>query len=166
MMDNLQLYRYDEPLEKEELVFLQEKFRKENAVFYKVIRILMVFCFVCPLLIAWFRALNDVPDPFSYKYYFGGVLFLMFFSGSIVYSAYYFTLRKLHKDVVHRTKTIERVHVTRKQYMPQNNTYYLYLSSAIKLSIEVKLDDYRQVSEGDELNIEYTTFSRFYLGYF
>jgi hypothetical protein len=50
--------------------------------------------------------------------------------------------------------------------MPQNNTYYLYLSSAVKLSIEVSIDDYRQVAEGDELNIEYTTYSRFYLGYF
>ena len=70
-----------------------------------------------------------------------------------------------HLDVYKR-QTIERVNVTRKQYMPQNNTYYLYLSSPVKLSIEVSIDDYRQVGEGDELSIEYATHSKFYLGYF
>ncbi|HLO70203.1 MAG TPA: hypothetical protein VK167_05005 [Flavipsychrobacter sp.] len=165
-MANLHLYKYNEPLEKEELVFLQQKFKKENTMFYKVVRILMVFCFACPFLMSWFRAWNDEPNPFSYKYYFGGVLFLMVFSGSIAYSAYYFTLRKLRKDIQSGTKTIERVNVTRKQYMPQNNTYYLYLSSPVKLSIEVSIDDYRQVGEGDELSIEYATHSKFYLGYF
>lgn len=165
-MAQTQLYKYDEPLEEDELVFLQNKLGKESAQFYKIIRILLVFCFACPFLIAWFRAINGVEDPFSYKYYFGGVLFLTIFSGSIVYVAYYNTLRRIRLDIKKGTKTIERVHITRKQYMPHNNSYYLYLDSPVKLSIEVSTDDYHQIGEGDELNIEYTTCSRFYLGYF
>ncbi len=165
-MKALQQYRHNEPLEEDELAFLQNKLQKESAQFYKIVRILLMFCFACPFLIAWFRAMNDVEDPFSYKYYFGGVLFLMAFSGSIVYVAYYNTLRRVQRDIKKGTKTVERVHITRKQYMPHNNTYYIYLTSPVKLSIEVSVDDYRNMAEGDELNIEYTTYARFYLGYF
>ncbi|OSZ78949.1 hypothetical protein CAP35_12080 [Chitinophagaceae bacterium IBVUCB1] len=165
-MNALQTYRHNEPLEDEERAFLQNKLQKESAQFYKIVRILLVFCFACPFLIAWFRAMNGVEDPFSYKYYFGGVLFLATFSGSIVYVAYHNTLRRVRRDIKKGTKTIERVHITRKQYMPHNNTYYIYLTSPVKLSIEVSADDYRQMGEGDELNIEYTTYSKFYLGYF
>jgi hypothetical protein len=50
--------------------------------------------------------------------------------------------------------------------MPVNNSYFFYLSSAIKLSIEVEEYDYRRLEKGDEVNIEYTTFSQMYLGYF
>lgn len=165
-MQQLQLYRYNEPLNREEIAFLRKKAEKERGQFYRIIRILMIFCFVCPFIIAWFRAMNDVPDPFSYLYFFCAVLFLALFSGFAVYIGYYTTLRKIQMDINRCTKTVERTHITRKQYMPQNNTYYFYLSSPTKLSIEVNVDDYHAMDKGDELNIEYTTNAKFYLGYF
>jgi hypothetical protein len=165
-MQQVQLYRYNEPLEKEELAFLVRKEEKERKQFYKLIRIFMVFCFVCPFIIVWFRAWNDVENPFSYGFYFGSVFFLACFGGFAVYMGYRISLWKVQKDLQVGTKTIERTTITRKQYMPHNNTFYFYLSSPNKLSIEVKGEDFHSMKDGDELSIEYTTYSKMYLGYF
>lgn len=162
----LQLYRHNEPMSDEELVFLRRKERKERSSLYRVMRILMIFCFVCPFVVAWLRAFAEQPDPFSPAYYFGGVAFLMCFAGLAVYIAYSHTLKKVQSDIRHRTKTIERTHITRKQFMPHNNEFYFYLDSPHKLSIEVSEADFRSLEKGDEINIEYTTYSQFYLGYF
>ncbi len=165
-MMQLQLYRHDEPMDAEELLFIQKKEEKERASLYKVVRILMVFCFICPFVVAWLRALAQVPNPFSMLYYFSSVLFLLCFAGGAVYIAYSRTLKKVQSDVRHRTKTVERTHITRKQFMPHNNMYYFFLDSPNKVSIEVSQEDYYRLEKGDELNIEYTTYSKFYLGYF
>jgi hypothetical protein len=165
-MQQLKLYRYDEPLEKEEIVFLVKKEEKERKQFTRLVRVLMVFCFVCPFVVVWFRAWNGVPDPFSYLFYFSSVLFLICFGGFAVYMGYYASLRKIQADLKHGTKTIERTIITRKQYIPHNNTFYFYLNSPNKLSIEVRADDFHTLNAGDELSIEYTTYARFYLGYF
>lgn len=162
----MQLYRYNEPLEKEELAFLVKKEEKERRQFYKLIRVFLVFCFVCPFVVVWFRAWNGVENPFSYLFYFGGVLFLVCFCGFAVYMGYRMSLYKVQQDLRAGTKSIERTTITRRQYMPQNNTYYFYLSSPNKLSIEVSVDDYHAMKDGDELSIEYTTCAKMYLGYF
>lgn len=162
----LELVRYREPLDREELSFLKKKAEKERKQLYKIIRVFMVLCFICPFVVAWFRALGGHEHPFSILTYFLGVVFLMGFSGVGIYWSYYNTLRKVVLDIRNGTKTIERTFITRKQYMPSNNTYFFYLSSAVKLSIEVDEHDYRRLEMGDEVNIEYTTHSRVYLGYF
>ncbi|RYE23471.1 MAG: hypothetical protein EOP51_10405 [Sphingobacteriales bacterium] len=160
------LIRYNEPLEAEEIAFLQRKETRERRQFYKVIRVLMILCFVCPFIVAWFRAADGAENPFSYQAYFIGVVFLLCFAGTGVYIAYRRSLYQLHADLRNLTKTVECTHITRKQFMPHNNTFYFYLDSPNKLSIEVSEADFRSMEAGDELNIEYTTYSRQYLGYF
>lgn len=162
----LQLYRHYEPLEPDELAFLKRKEANDRTATYKIVRVLMIFCFVIPYILSWFRATNGVPDPFSYKWYFAGVFYLLCFMAVCLYIAYHRTMRKLHQDIRHKTKTIERTLITRKQYVPHNNTYYFYLNSPTKLSIEVSQGDYYALDKGDEVNIEYTTYSNLYLGYF
>lgn len=98
--------------------------------------------------------------------YFAGVFFLMCFSSGILYLVYRYSLQKLQYDVKHTTKTIELTRITRKQYMPQNNTFYFYLDSPHKLSIEVSELYFRKLDQGDEVNIEYSTYARLYLGYY
>ena len=165
-MTELQLYRHNEPLEPDELAFLMRKDEKDKKSTYRVVRVLMVFCFVIPYIISLFRATNGVPDPFSYTWYFSGVLFLLCFAGLCVYISYYRTMRRVELDIRNKTKTIELTQITKKQYMPHNNTFYFYLTSPNKLSIEVSGDHYHTFKEGDELSIEYTTYSNLYLGYF
>lgn len=163
---SLDLIKYKEPLSQEELAFLKEKEAKERRQLYKVVRVFMVMCFICPFVAAWYKAAKGEEMAFSYGNYFLGVVFLLCFSGLGIYWSYYLHLRKVQKDIRHNTKIIERTIITRKQYMPSNNTYFFYLASPIKLSIEVNEDDYRRLDTGDEVNIEYTGYSNFYLGYF
>ena len=163
---SLDLVKYREPLSKDELSFLIRKEEKERKQFYKIVRVFMILCFVCPFIVAWFRAVEGQENPFSFTYYFVGVVFLLCFSTAGIYWGYYHNLRKVQLDIKYKTKTIERTYITRKQYMPINNEYFFYLSSSVKLSIEVAEPDYRRLGKGDEVNIEYTTFSKLYLGYF
>lgn len=163
---SLELIRYNQPLNVDELEFLVRKERKERTQFYKIARYCMIVSFIAPFVIAWFRAAEGAENPFSYLHYFVGVTFLLAFSGSILYLAYHSTLRKIQADIRHKTKTIEYTHISRKQYMPHNNTYYFYLDSPNKLSIEVSPADFHSMTDGDELSIEYTTHSKLYLGYF
>jgi hypothetical protein len=160
------IHYYVEPLDIGELRFLQKKEQHDRKQLYKVVRILLFLSFIIPFIVAWFRALNGAPNPFSYLGYFVTVIVLLGISGIGLYFAYRSSLQMVRRDVHRRTKTIEQTHITRKQYMPQNNTWYFYLDSPTRLSIEVDEADYNRLREGDELNIEYTTYAKLHLGYF
>ena len=162
----MELVRYLEPLSEEELAFLQKKERKDRHYFYRAMRVIMIVCFVIPFIIAWIGALIGKPDAFSYWKYFAGVAYLLCFAGICVYISYHYYLRKIQLDIRNHTKTIERARITEKRFMEMNNTCYFYLDSPTKLSIEVDGKDYERMEEGDEVNIEYTTVSKMYLGYF
>ena len=162
----MQLFRYNEPMNEDELAFLQKKENRERKQLYKVVRGSMIACFVIPFILAWFNAIDGKADPFSYTDYFLATGFIMFLCGVVIYIVYHNTLKKIQGEIKEGTKTIELTHITRKQYMPQNKTYYFYLNSPTKLSIDVSELDFRRFEEGDELNIEYTTYSKMYLGYF
>lgn len=171
MMPRRQLPIYTEPLTEDERLFLIKKELKDRTLFYRVLKVLMVLCFICPFAGAWFYALGDdkqVPEGtyFSYSNYFLGVGFLLLFVAACAYIGYKRTLEKLQADLRHNAKIVERAHIIRRQYMRQNDTYYFYIDSPNQISIEVSAEDYRQWQEGDELNIEYTAHARLYLGYF
>lgn len=163
---DMHLIKYKESLTKDELSFLKQKEAKDRRQLYHVARMLLVFCFVCPFAGAWVKALKGDEFAFSYFYYFIGVAFLLLFSGSVLYWTYRQNLYKVQQDIRHGTKMIETVTITRKQYMPSTDTYYFYLTSALKLSIEVNEEDFRKLDKGDEVNIAYTSYSKEYLGYF
>lgn len=162
----MEIVRYLEVLNNDELAFLQRKERKDRHHFFRTVQIIMVVCFVIPFIIAWMSALSGKPNAFSYGRYFLGVGYLLCFAGACIYLSYYYFLRKIRRDIRVHTKTIERAHITEKKFMPQTDTYYFYLDSPTKLSIEVTGDDFHRLSAGDEVNIEYTTHSKMYLGYF
>jgi len=160
------LIRHNEPLEEEELVFLQKKEQRELKQYYRFFRILMFLSFIIPFAGTWYSASDGNPDPFTPGKFFAVTAILLSISGFITWVGYRRGPGKLHYDITHRTKTIEETHITRKVYMPQNNTYHFYLNSPNMLSIEVNNTDYHRMKEGDEVNIEYTTKAKIYLGYF
>lgn len=161
-----QLIRYKQPMDYDELAFLFKQEADERSQYYRFIRIAMILSFLCPFAIAWFRAIEGMTDPFSYVHYFAGVLVLLLLSGIAIWVAYRRNLRNIQVDLDQKTKTIEQTHITRKQFMPHNNTYHFYIDSPVKLSIEVSKNDYLRLDQGDELSIEYATYSQLYLGYF
>ncbi len=157
---------YLEPLSSNELGFLRKKEAGQRKVFYMVFRILMFISFLFPFALAWYRAADGVTNAFSYVKFFVIAAILLFVSLLSTYFTYRVYLRKVTRDIREQTKTIAPSRITRKVYVQQNGSYFFYLDSEIKLSIEVSGDDFNFFQEGDEVNIEYTTWSREYLGYF
>jgi len=163
---SFELSKYNEALDDTELNFLERKEAKERSMYYKVYRVLMFMSFLLPFAGAWHRAYIGAPNAFSpFRYFFitGVLLFLTSFS---TLATYLINLRKVQLDIRHKTKTVEIKRITRKLYIAAKDTYYFYIDSHIKLSIEVSAKDYEYMSVGDEVAIEYTTHSRQYLGYF
>lgn len=158
--------RYLEPLDAEERAFLVRKETRDRRQFYRVMRVLLPICFSLPFAMAWGKAIAGLPNPFSYANYFSGVGVLLFLTVGGAAVAYRSNLYLLHQDLRHNTKTIERATITRKHFMPQTNSCFFYLDSPVKLSVEVSPYYFEHLSAGDELNIEYATYSKAYFGYF
>lgn len=160
------LVRYLEPLAADERAFLMRREARERRQLYKALRILMPICFALPFAMAWGEAIVGKPNPFSFAGYFTGVAVLLFLTFGGATLAYRSSLYLLHQDLRHNTKTIERVTITQKRFMPQTNGCFFYLDSPVKLSVEVSAQYFARLTEGDELNIEYATYSKAYFGYF
>jgi hypothetical protein len=163
---SVEIVRYLEPLNAEEIAFLRRKEIRERRQLYKTVRILTMICFAFPFAMAWGQAIVGVPNPFSYGRYFTGVGILLFLTAGGTWMAYKSNLYNVHKDLKRGTKTIERATITQKRFMPQNNTCYFFLDSPTKLSIEVASEYYDRLNIGDEVNIEYSTYGKSYFGYF
>ncbi|HQE11414.1 MAG TPA: hypothetical protein PLQ78_01560 [Flavipsychrobacter sp.] len=164
-MNDLHLIQYNTTLSKDELAFLKQKEKKDRKQLYLVANVLMVFCFACPFAGSWILALDGETTEFSLTNYFIGVIFLLLLSTFALYWTYKKYLYKVQQDIHHASKIIKAAIITRKQYMPENNKYYFYLTNAIKLSIEVTDQDYRKWEVGEEIQIETTPYSKQYLGY-
>jgi hypothetical protein len=163
---SLGLQRYTEPLEFDELIFLERKESVERRQYYRVYQLLMLFSFIIPFIGSWYRVTENSPSAFSFFKFFVSSGILVFISTFATYASYYVYHRKMQLDIKYRTKTIETNRITRKLHISTKSTYHFYIDSAIKLSIEVAYGDYMRLKEGDEVSIEYTTHSQLYLGYF
>jgi hypothetical protein len=162
----LKAAEYIEPLEPDELQFLQRMEVKDREMYYKVYNVLMVMSFIIPFIGSWYRAFEGAPNAFSFTKFYASAGALLTISTAAMYGSYRFNLRKVQWDIRHKTKTIEVCHITRKQYMPHNNAFYFYIDSVSKLSIEVSELYFRHLDAGDEVSLEFTTHARMYLGYF
>jgi|GEM_PF-314579 len=172
-------YIYQEPMTFSELSFLREKEQKERRTFFRTVRNMAVLMIIIPacggILIESISRSNDTPElarwrareePYPYLYYLTGMGFLLLLLLVASYISYNRTLKQLLKDIRSGYKTIEKTEIDRKQFIAANRTYHFYLKSTFRLSIEVSKEDFELYREGDEINIEYSTRSRIYFGYF
>ena len=172
-------YTYEEPMNESELSFLRQKEEKEKRMFTRTVRNLSVMFIIVPCCLGIIMesikrrqdtpdmaAFRDKQDPHVYLYYFIGMLFLLVLVAIGSYVSYNRTLKQLLRDIRLGNKTIEQTAIYRKQFVESNNTYHFFLRSTFKLSIEVSEEDYSNYDEGDEINIEYSTYSKNYFGYF
>jgi len=172
-------YTYEEPMNESELAFLREKEDKERRMLIRTVRNLSIGFIIIPCSLGiimesikrrddtpYMTRIRDEEDPHVYLYYFCGMVFLLLLVGIASFVSYNRTLKRLMKDIRLGHKTIEQTTISRKQFVESNNTYHFFLSSRAKLSIEVSPDDFNLYVEGDEINIEYSSFSKNYFGYF
>lgn len=170
---------YQELMNDSELSFLKEKEQKERRVFTRTVRNLSVLFIIIPCCLgiimesvkrssesAQATALREQEDPYVYQLYVFGMFFLLLIVCLGSYYSYTRTLKRLVRDIRSGYKTVEQTHIDRKHFVEANNTYHFYLKSTFRLSVEVSKEDFDAYREGDEINIEYSTFSRIYFGYF
>ena len=161
-----ELQRYIEPLDEDELKFLERKESRERNQYYRVYQLLMLLSFIIPFAGAWYRAYDGAPNAFSAIKFFSTAGVLLSISTVATYIPYRMNLRKVQLDIRYKTKTIEISHIVRKLHVAASNTYFFYIDAIARLSIEVSHEDYERMNTGDEICIEYTTHSMQYLGYF
>ncbi len=160
------LVKYTEIMDDEELGFLEKKEADDRKQYYRVYRLLMFLSFIIPFTGAWYRAYDGAADAFSMLKFFIAAFVLLSLSTFATYFTYRLNLRKLQQDIRERSKTVEIHHITRKLYVAARNACYFYITSGIKISIEVSVADYQRLNVGDEICIEYATHSQHYFGYF
>jgi len=169
---------YYETMDDSERSFLLTKWEKEKVVFMRVLRTLCFIFIVLPCCLGIIMESvsrsydtpevlrqKEIDEPHVYLFYFLGMLALLMIVGIASYVSYSRNLKQIRKDIKTGYKTIEQTHITRKLAM-NNNTFHFYLKSAFKLSIEVSKEEYELYEEGDEINIEYSSYSRIYFGHF
>ena len=164
-------------LEDDELAYLVNKKNEDVAALYKVIKVVAVVIVTITLIaaIGMYVIIKASPDTFVNR---GEAppniiltslqLMLLLFCvvGIATYYSYHKTLRILIMDIKNGEKVIEPCAVIRKYHSKENNTYHVYITSVVRLSIEVTVDEYAQLDEGDKINIEYSPFSKIFFGYF
>lgn len=158
---------YPETMDEDELAFIQCKHDQESrAYMYTMNRMLFLIAFI-PLFVALFLAASQ---PFSWQellaIYFIGFAALLVFFGIVATLSYYHKLHKFKMDLKHKIKVVEQVVIKSTQYMPQNNTWHFFIHSLHKVSIEVSEEFFNSHQPNDEINIEYSKYSKEYFGYF
>jgi hypothetical protein len=162
-----------------EFSFLQERADKEKGLLIRVVRNLAVIFIILPCSIGITMeslkrsqstpdmiAIQEREDPHVIRNYFIGMVVLLLLV-AIFSTVYYFrTLWKIQQDLKRNLKSIEQTTIDRKQYIKTNDSCFFYLDSAVQLSIEVSRADFEMFNEGDEINIEYSSYSKIYFGYF
>ena len=102
---------------------------------------------------------------FKEAYWYAQITMVLMFI-FVMMATYTRKLLFINLDLKHQQKMIESVEIIQKKFMPQNQSFHFYIKSQIKLSIEVTQNDFLKFIEGDEINIEYSKYSKEYFGYF
>lgn len=169
---------YEEPLDESELAFLIAKREKDRASFRRTMRTLSIAFVLLPFGAGFIlesmrqthdlkARLNDAEKSFGDRYaFFIGISFLLLLIALAGYISYLRILKPVMTDIKNGKKTVEQTTISRKMYMAHNDTCHFYIRSAYRLSIEVSREDYDQYEEGDEINIEYSTYAKVYFGYY
>ena len=155
-----------EALSNDEINFLSVKQEKERRTFYFGMKLMLIVCLIMPLFVATIIHFEDKPVlSFKEAYWYAQITMVLMFI-FVMMATYTRKLLFINLDLKHQQKMIESVEILQKKFMPQNQSFHFYIKSQIKLSIEVTQNDFLKFVEGDEINIEYSKYSKEYFGYF
>ena len=155
-----------ENLEDDEAAFIINKYQKASKDYLRIMNMFLISCGVFPLAMGVLFSLIANDFGVFIRVFIICLISLIFFF-IIVAGIYYFLfLFRKYLDAQHQTKTIERCLILEKKAISINLTYHIFINSKVKYSIEVEENDYDHYEVGDEINIEYSTYDKEYLGYF
>lgn len=154
-----------EPLEEEEILFLQRRCDKESKEFMFAMNVLLKAAVIIPLIAAIFYYLRYEDTKMMLQAFLYALAITTILITIAGISSYFRALHSLRNDLKEKTKVIESALITEKKYMALNNTWHFYTNSRVKYSIEVSEDDYHRFEVNDEINLEYAHNSLEYFGY-
>lgn len=161
-----ELRKYTEPLQDNEFAFLVSKEKNRRKGYYSMYHKLMIGCFFLPFFGTWYSAASGAVDAFSYTRYFLVTGVLLVICAIATYLLYRYNVRNILQDIKYKMKTIATHAIISKRFIVQNDSYFFYISSKPLLYIEVSQYDFFKRKQGDEVTIEYATYSKEFLGYF
>ena len=155
-----------EPLDDDEIFFVTKKYEKVSKEYLRIMNLFLIASGVIPLILAigFGIVFNDIR--MFYRIFTISLVSLIIFFCIISVIFYFIQLYAVYKDNKFKTKTLEQCIITKKNYIQINNSFHFYINSDVKYSIEVSENDFNMFNLGDEINIEYTTFSKEFLGYY
>ena len=155
-----------EPLDEDELFFLQEKCKSQELEFRKIMRICLILQFILPIIVTTQHGafIQEVPSKALFAAY--GTVITFILLAIVMLGSYTYLVFPYKRDLRSRQKRVESCTITKKKHMVLNNTWHFYINSMAKISIEVNAIDFNRFDTGDEINIEFAHYSSEYLGYF
>jgi hypothetical protein len=155
-----------EPMAAVEVAYLQAIVDEHRQSYFKMFWLLLFISVCVPYPFAYTQETDDSEFVFSLFRYVCITAVLMFVFMTSFFVGYLVKNKNVHKDIKMKLKDIEVCTITQKVFMEINNTYHLYIDCSIRLNIEVNEADFMKVMPGDQINVEYGSFSKEYLGYF
>ncbi len=155
-----------EPLEEDELAFIQKRNEKESKAYVLGMNMVLIASVAIPFVVALIYKIRFQRTDIMIQAFLYALCITLSFSAIVSFFSYRRSLFDIRKDLKEKTKIVESSLITEKKFMPLNNTWHFYLDNAFKYSIEVSEDDFHRFHVNDEINIEYSTYSKEYFGYY
>ena len=155
-----------EPLEEEELQFMNRRYQSEYKVYIFGMRALFAIALIIPffVILIYYILYDDMS--FIMQVFGYALCSTLSLCAIAAFASYRRSLYFVKKDLKEQTKLVETTIITEKKYMALNNTWHFYTLSPVKYSIEVNEDDYNRYEVNQEINLEYSRYAKEYFGYF
>jgi len=153
-------------MEEDEVAFITKLHAKESRGFMFGLNLMLAAVVLISFIVAMVYYIRFERTDIMLKAFLYALCISIMFFVIVSLLSYKRALLNVRKDLNEKTKIIESCLITEKKFMPLNNTFHFYINSTFKYSIEVDVVDFRRFEVNDEINIEYSTYSREYFGYF
>lgn len=155
-----------EPLEQSEILFVIRKYHRASKEYMRAMNLLLILAGVLPFIVAFILWISAAGVEVVMEFFFLSLISLISFFIVIAFIFYFLQIFNKYRDAVYKTKSIERCMILEKKEVPYNHTFHFFIDSKVRYSFELPENEYHQYEVGDEINIEYSTYDKEYLGYF
>ena len=155
-----------EPLEQAEIIFVIRRYQRASKDYMRVMNLILICSGILPFMIAFIFWVSSANIEFVIQIFFLLLISLVLFFIIVAFIYYFLQIFNKYRDALYKTKKIERCLILEKKQVAINNTFHFFIDSKVTYSIELPENEYYQYEVGDEINIEYSTYDKEYLGHY
>lgn len=155
-----------EPLHSHEIALIANLQSKEQKLFKPVWIICTLLMLIVPGLATYGLQFDERRVLPIWKMYVLMQLIALCIFGAIIIFTYARKLMYLNLDLKQKQKILETVTIEKKQFFKQNGSYFFYTSSTVLGSIETTQEEFNRYETGDEITVEFSQYSKTYLGFY